>query len=155
MTTEATPAEEGKAILRQLIQHEDQLRDQRLGYLLTLNGLLFAALGIAWTAKDANPLLVVIAGMGIVIAAVSLGSMTLSDAAIRYWKNKAGEPPGEIVVAFSLSDLEKETANWRFRPENKKDMVRWLFAAWHALPLIFGIAWVLIFCLVIHKRHWW
>jgi hypothetical protein len=36
-----------------MIQLEDVLRDQRLGWRFALNGFLFAALGFAWNSSDA------------------------------------------------------------------------------------------------------
>jgi hypothetical protein len=48
-----------RAVIRSMIQHEDQLRAQRLGWLLTLNGFLFAALGFAWNSDAAEWLIVI------------------------------------------------------------------------------------------------
>jgi hypothetical protein len=39
------------ATIRTMVQHEDGLRDQRLGWLFALNGLLFTALGLVWNDK--------------------------------------------------------------------------------------------------------
>jgi len=80
--------EGGRATLRRMIQHEDDLRNQRLAYLLTLNGLLFTALAFAWRAPHALSLVVVLAVMGVLIAASAFFSMRLSDRAIRYLRNR-------------------------------------------------------------------
>jgi hypothetical protein len=172
--------EAGRAILRDLIQHEDQLRDQRLGYLLTLNGLLFAALGFAWTSQTAGPLLGVIAAMGIGIAVVGLSSMILSDWAIRYWRKLAdrGLTPAQIPVSYSRTEVvrkekkEKKEAAERAaqgkeqlergeppdteNPEKKKERhpLRWILGAWHAVPIILFFAWAAILWIVHNHRHW-
>ena len=66
-------------ILRGMIQHEDNLRDQRLGWLFALNGFLFTGLGFAWADEDAGSLIVVLSMVGVVVAvssAVAPGSPT-------------------------------------------------------------------------------
>jgi hypothetical protein len=45
-----TDDDERLAVIRSMIQHEDALRDQRFGWFLALNGLLFTALGPIWNA---------------------------------------------------------------------------------------------------------
>ena len=78
----------GRETLRRMIQHEDDLRNQRLGYLLTLNGLLFTALAFAWRAPRALSLVLILAAMGALIATSAYFSMRLSDRAIRYLRNR-------------------------------------------------------------------
>ncbi len=138
-----------------MIEHEDDLRNQRLGYLLTLNGLLFTALAFAWKTPSARPLVLVLAGMGILAALSSVASMRRSDAAIRALRVRApalyesswvddsqrrtlADLQG-IPVAFSsneIHDLMKHhSGDWKWEK---------LLQPWRALPLIFLIAWIAI-----------
>jgi hypothetical protein len=60
---EPSPAErrwrpEADETVRQMIYHEGELINHRIGWLVTLQGLLFAALGFAW--NDAKELVYVI-----------------------------------------------------------------------------------------------
>jgi hypothetical protein len=145
----------GREILRAMIEHENQLRNQRLGYLLTLNGLLFAALGFAWSASHAKSLVVVLAVMGIAVAAIAFVSMLLSDLAIRYLRLRGPtdiersrghgftvDPNVEletIPVALSKKQLDQALA---------ADTYKWtaerILQPWHSLPMILGGAWLAI-----------
>jgi hypothetical protein len=146
----------GREILRNMVDQENQLRNQRLGYLLTLNGLLFAALGFAWKASHARSLVIIFSSMGILVAMVGLGSMVLSDRAIRYLRNRGPttdqrKPGGwnavdetdeieSIPVALSRAQIKDALAG---------DRVAWwdldrIIQPWHSLPVILFGAWVAI-----------
>ena len=178
LTEDPHSIEKGRETLRTLTQHEDDLRDQRLGYLLTLNGLLFAALGFAWDAKNAKPLVVVLACMGIVIAFIALLAMILSDSAIRYWRDldKGRARPDQIPIAYSKKRIREEKKRQGqgpqiqgaqgSQPEEAQaplpeiiwwrivDAFRWLLGLWHALPLVLGAAWTAILVIAIRSPHW-
>jgi hypothetical protein len=148
-----------------MIQHEDDLRNQRLGYLLTLNGLLFAGLAFAWKSSP-HSLVFVLAAMGILIAASALWSMVLSDRAIRYLRNRdpiarnnprvptysvaADVELGSIPVAFSSQLPSPESADDPTQRKRVRRLWRWLVQPWHALPIILGGAWVAILIIDVH-----
>src|SRR5689334_1679662 len=96
-------------VIRSMIQHEDTLRDQRLGWLFALNGFLFAALGFAWDSADASALVVVLSVVGVVVAITGLAAMEASRLAIRklasspaLQRHDETEPP---VIALRSDDF--------------------------------------------------
>jgi hypothetical protein len=150
-------SEKGRDTLRQMVQHEDGLRDQRLGYFLTLNGFLFAALGFAWNAQHARSLVIVLAAMGILIALSSFVSMKRSDTAIRSLRKRAwvfNNGPVETDQRWELADLQSIPVS--FSSQQIGDRVsgpdaEWTWERiqqpWHALPLILLSAWITILVL--------
>lgn len=70
------------ATIRDMIQHEDTLRDQRRGWVFALNGFLFTGLGFAWTDDDSGPLIVVLALVGVLVAVSSAAALRGSQLAI-------------------------------------------------------------------------
>jgi hypothetical protein len=155
-----------RQVIRTMIQHEDTLRDQRLGWFLTLNGFLFAALGFAW--KSSPDLAYILGGLGIFIALSSFLTLRVSTLAIeklrRYVDDPSAPPP---VVGLASDDLKKAKA----KEPNAKNidssevvpstsvasnvgnpdpldicpvegfLVRMLYA-WNVLPFGLGAAWV-------------
>jgi hypothetical protein len=89
-----------------MIQHEDTLRDQRLGWFLTLNGFLFAALGFAWNSSPA--LAYILGALGIFIALSSFLTLRVSTLAIGrlrlYVEDPSAAPP---VVGLTSADFER------------------------------------------------
>src|SRR5690242_8232706 len=85
--------------IRAMVQHEDGLRDQRLGWLFALNGLLFTALGLVWNDKSSLDLIYVLSGVGVAVSLSSLVALYASERAVSYLrglgddKRSADEPP--------------------------------------------------------------
>jgi hypothetical protein len=145
-----------------MIQHEDDLRSQRLGYFLTLNGFLFAALGFAWKAPHSRPLVLVLAVMGFFVAWSTSASMKGSDAAIRDLRDRAktsdvGHSGGtgpevladlqSIPVAFSSEEIRAGVK----KAERKAGR---LLQPWHALPLILLVAWAVLVYFAFKYLSW-
>jgi hypothetical protein len=154
-----------------MIQHEDDLRNQRLGYLLTLNGFLFAALGFAWNARQARSLVLVLSIMGILIAVSSFVSMILSDAAIRYLRCRAPiryhdlemalkrwAELQSIPVAFSSKQIQTLVELNVLEDPDRAQAPRWnwerALQPWHAVPVILGLAWGAILGLAFVFLSW-
>ena len=61
-------------LYRDYVKHEDSLRGQRTGWLLTIQGFLFAALGVVFNAKASHPdvplrwLLSILAILGVLVS---------------------------------------------------------------------------------------
>jgi hypothetical protein len=51
-----------------MVRHENELMNHRVSWLLTLQGLLFTALGFAWDKADAHALIYVFCATGAVVA---------------------------------------------------------------------------------------
>jgi hypothetical protein len=86
-----------RAVIRSMIDHEDQLRAQRLGRLFTLNGFLFAALGFAWGRFDAW-LVAIFAGVGMAAGVSAVGAIVISERAVKALADmvEGGTSPTEI-----------------------------------------------------------
>src|ERR1700686_3690137 len=102
-----TPDEDLRDTLRVMISHEDDLRDQRLGYLLTLNGLLFAALGFAWSNKEAKSLVLILSVLGFFVALGALAGMTTSDVATKKLRDRIADPLSDPPIVGIKGDLPK------------------------------------------------
>ena len=68
MDDKSTVIETAKTI-RYMLQREEDLLNNRISWLMTIQGLLFASLGFAWDKKDASGLIIVFALLGIFVSA--------------------------------------------------------------------------------------
>lgn len=126
-----TPEEIDKAAdaVRELTEHEAELLNHRMGWLVQTQGLLFASLAFAW--DKSAPLVVLLAGLGIATA-ISIGVVTS-------WVSQAA---GSIYNWWTENVPEEERARrlviglWA----PSRGVIRML-RPWRALPLIFVIAW--------------
>jgi hypothetical protein len=143
-------AAEFQSVIRSMIQHEDTLRDQRLGWLFALNGFLFAALGFAWSDAESTSLVLVLSGVGAVVALSVQRSLTTSVLAIRRLSRIArdadsydvsGSPP---VIGMRSSEREGERK--RARVERRQAGTSWLAVLdpWRFLPWCLAAAWLAI-----------
>ncbi|MBC6436161.1 hypothetical protein FM036_45250 [Nostoc sp. HG1] len=120
-------------IIRSMIQCEEALLNNRISWLMTIQGLLFAGLGFAWDKKDAGGLIISFALLGIL---VSISARTVlpfyskaSRDLIAWWDDyKPSDYTGPDVVGFRAS----------------RSGVLWLIRPWRALPFIFIAGWLLI-----------
>lgn len=123
--------------IRAMIRHENELANHRASWLNGVQGLLFTAMAFAWKDVPAHPrLMTLLAGIGIVVALLSLVSLGMSTFAItrllRWWEANKGSYSGAPVVGAFV---------------NPESLFAYL-APWNILPLVFLVAW--IFVLVIH-----
>lgn len=132
---------EYNAVVRSMIQHEDALRDQKLGWLFALNGFLFAALGFSWSASNSTALVAVLSVVGVVVALSSAAAMKTSDVAIRKLAgaiqpfDHGEEPP---VRALRSADLVKEVKLGKYIN---------LLYPWKIVPWFLVAAWVAVFAI--------
>jgi hypothetical protein len=115
-------------VIRSMIEHEGDLLNHRITWMVTLQGLLFAALGFAWDKKDAGGLILVFGLLGLV---VSISSAASFGAAIRaekrllaWWDENTRDYSGPDVVGWRASNGFSE----RLYP-------------WRVLPIVFFLAW--------------
>ncbi len=134
--------DEKRKEIRLLLQHEDVLRDQRMGWFLALNGFLFASLSFAW--KASSGLSVVIAGVGIAVAVSSFATLRISGIARGKLQSFVG-PDGDDapVVAITGEDLKKLKGVERLYPH----LYMWnvipavLIAAWFGVLIVRMVSW--------------
>ena len=121
--------------IRTMVQHEDGLRDQRLGWLFALNGLLFTALGLVWKDENSLDLIYVLSALGVTVSLSSLRALRANERAVSYLrclgeaKRDDDDPP---IVGW-----ETPGAKWR------KFFVRMSYP-WRAAPILLAIAWIFV-----------
>lgn len=150
MSQEKTPTifgYEEAAIVRAMIQHENELLHNRIMWFITIEGLLFAALGFAW--KDATWLIYIFCMLGLVTALSFVLELQLSNLGLltlkEWWKDWVclqGETayigPPVIGLDLSLPAMRNKTPAFMYmRPAT-------------ALPWFFIIAWAAL--LIIHAQ---
>jgi hypothetical protein len=113
-----------------MIQHEDELRDKVIGWFLTLNGLLFAALAFAW--QHAPHLVYVLALIGGIAAVSWRAQMMVSKFAIEDLRNLGCSEDHLPLVGMTSERLRERGASC---------LVRQLYG-WRTLPPLIGLAWV-------------
>src|SRR5215831_12840120 len=111
-----------ESTVRELIHHENELINQRIGWLVQSEGLLFAALAFSW--QRAPRLSYILAAVGIATA-VSIGSVTyLYGPAIRnvkkFWEDHVPEDrrKNRLIIGLSTPSgpLLKLLHPWRALP---------------------------------------
>ncbi len=95
-----------------MIRHEDDLRNDRLGYVLTINGFLFTGLGFAWSGPEAKRLVVLFGLFGMAIAAVSMQAMATSSQAIFRLKARGEALANDGLPLVGLSS-EQIAGPWK------------------------------------------
>jgi len=126
----AEQATEWRPVIRELIKHENDLVHQRLGWLIQMQGLLFAALAFAW-GRAPKELTILLALLGMATSLSLWSVLKLYSPAIRglkgWWEDHrpegAIEGPDVIGLWSPSSGIES------------------LLRPWRALPIVFGAAW--------------
>jgi len=126
---------ENAKIIRAMIDNENNLLNYRINWLVTIQGLLFAALGFSWDKKDARGLLTILCLMGIMMSISAMTSFLLATQAmgnlLEWWKNNGQGYKGPEVQGLRA---EKYRFLWLFR----------FLYPWHAIPFIFILAWICV-----------
>jgi hypothetical protein len=88
-TLQARPDLSGyENVAREMIRHEDEVINNRVGWMATLNGLLFTAVGFLWDKPSSRGVIFWLCVVGFVItlcAAVALHGATKAMSRIRKW----------------------------------------------------------------------
>jgi hypothetical protein len=64
MNTSGKDKTDDAAIIRSMIECENRLLNDRINWLVTIQGLLFTALGFAWDKKDTRGLITIFSLLG-------------------------------------------------------------------------------------------
>jgi len=120
--------------VREMIFKEGEFINHRLTWLVTIQGLLFAALGFAW--EKAPELISPLGAVGIVVSITSFIGLLAARQAIKTliseWKNKKPEDyVGPDVIGY-------------FNPYKVVEF----FLPWLILPMLFFMVWIWV--VVIH-----
>ena len=121
--------------IRSMVEEENNLQNNRLTWLMTIQGLLFAALGFAWDKAHARILVCVLCVLAILVSLSSWSALQLSGAAyqeLKSWWDKF------VPENYDGPPIMGSTAQ-------PKSYLHWILRPWRLLPWIFIIAWVFIF----------
>lgn len=127
--------------IRLMIDEENNLQNNRLTWLMTTQGLLFAALGFAWTKEDTRKLVGVFCVMGIFVSLSSWSALQLSGAAydeLRAWWAKHVPANYEGPPVMGSTAKPKSSIQWSLRP-------------WRLLPWVFILGWIFIFIINVRR----
>lgn len=120
-------------VARSMIDAENRLINDRVGWLTTLQGLLFAGLGVVWDKSNATALIRMLCGLGmsisIIILLALIGSSRAQNRVLDWWdSNRPSDYTGPDVIGL--------------RPPPNK-FLRHL-APWNWLALVFLLTWIII-----------
>ena len=121
-------------VVRELIMHENELVNQRLGWLIQVQGLLFAALAFAW-AEAPRSLTLVLVGLGIAVALSLRTAIGMYSPAVRgrvKWLEE--RLPEHVSIDEALVIGRKAESRG----------IGKLMRPWRALPIIFVIGWIAV-----------
>jgi vacuolar-type H+-ATPase subunit I/STV1 len=127
-------SKEDAKVVREMIFKEVEFINHRLTWLVTLQGLLFAALSFAW--EEAQELINLLGTIGIVVSMTSCVGLWLARQAIRKlrseWEtNRPKDYVGPDVVGYFSQNKVVEFC-----------------LPWFVLPVLFIVVWALV--LVMH-----
>jgi len=124
-------AQAWQPVIRELIKHENDLVNQRLGWLIQMQAILFAALAFAWKGAPAS-FTILLSILGLATAASLWSAIALYSPAVRglhdWWSNHR---PQGIVEGPDVMGLWEPSKG-----------IRWCLRPWRALPAIFIVAWL-------------
>ena len=120
-------------IIREMIRHENEQINNRVSWLMTFQGLLFACLGFVWDKPMSDRLIVGLCILGILVSVLCFFTLHAATTAILllYDSWAQGRPTdyhGPDVVGL---------------PPPKVRLFRYL-AAWILFPLVLAVSWVFV-----------
>ena len=120
-------------VIREMIRHEDDLLLGRTNWLMTLQGLLFAALAFGWD-RPWLPFLIV--ALGILFSTLFIPYLNLSEQAIAqllgWWKENGAGYDGPPITGLEYKNIPGVLSK---------------ILPWNLMPYVFIVAW-LVFLLV-------
>jgi hypothetical protein len=124
---------EAAQTIRSMIEQENKLLNDRINWLVSIQGLLFAGLSFSWDKKDASGLVFSFTFLGIVVALSAYSSFPFYSQSLKnliaWWDSyRPSDYDGPDVVGF----------------RSAKSGVLWFLRPWRALPFIFVTGWVFV-----------
>jgi hypothetical protein len=116
-TTPVTSAQ----IIREMIRHEDNLMVGRTNWMITLQGLLFAALAFSW--EKGFPITLILNTLGLLFSIIFVRYLKLSDRAISrllcWWERNRDNYNGPSVIGLKdkkIRALDRTLFPWKVVP---------------------------------------
>ncbi|MEL7360305.1 MAG: hypothetical protein AAFN40_27715 [Cyanobacteria bacterium J06560_6] len=148
MTVSNVEIKEDAAVIRSLIDAENRMTNDRINWLITIQGLFFAALSFAWDKADAHGLIVVISFLGIAVSLAAWTSLILANQAraelVKWWTQKYEkcEDYEEVPPVIGIKSFAENQ-------ETLFDNIKRALRPWRSLPLLFIAAWISV--LIFHS----
>ncbi|MFW9263100.1 hypothetical protein [Nostoc sp. CALU 546] len=118
-------------IIREMIRHEDNLTINRLNWLITLQGLLFASLAFSWDKSRLLTYLLIF--LGLFFSFMLLRYLQLSNQAItrllKWWEKKQNNYDGPPVIGLEDQEIAKLIL---------------MILPWKSIPFIFICSWFVV-----------
>lgn len=125
---------------RRIIAHENTLENNRLQWMLIIQGFLLTALGSFYTPTIPSSIVICIAIVGAITSASSGFHLRHSRRAIAWtlqnFKDKHNDYSGPNVIGLDL------------RAGSRMDTIQCFLTPPYVLPLLFFVMWILIPCLL-------
>lgn len=136
--------------VREMIHRETEYRNNRMGWFCTLQGLLFAALGLSVkNTQLSDHFYVVVISLGMASAFLSMcgiaGTTHTINRLLKHWvESKDFDPNSLGVIGGSFSN------GLRSKDFKSPKIVFTYLAPWNTLPLCFLIGWVYLLCKLLY-----
>lgn len=119
--------------VRMMIHRENEVIHHRVTWLTTVQGLLFAALGIAWGKPEISPFVALLCILGVLMSAVSLVALVGASLAMRrlieWWEiHKPPQYNGPDIIG--LRPMKSKFFGW--------------IGPWSFIPMLFISAWTAV-----------
>ena len=121
-------------VIRELIMHENELVNQRIGWLVQAQGLLFATLAFAW-AEAPRALTLVLSVLGTAVALSLWTALRMYSPAVRGRVNWLAERLPEGIELDEVLVIGRRAES---RGLGK------IMRPWRALPMIFVLGWLAV-----------
>jgi hypothetical protein len=122
-------------VVRSMIDAENRLVNDRMAWLTTLQGLLFAALGFIWDKPDVNVLMRVLCAVGMLMATIVLSTLVTASKAqralLKWWDAHKEDYDGPDVIGSRPSRLR----------------VAKYVAPWSVIAMTFIVAWAILWAI--------
>jgi hypothetical protein len=122
------------SVYREMIRHENDLLDKRLGWLFTLQGFLFTSISFIWDKNDYAVLILCVVG---ILTCISIG----------YTLGRGANATFDLVT--NANKYKKSFPDtYQFPPVigAKRKAIEWLLPS-RILPWIIGSSWLILFAI--------
>lgn len=127
--------------VRDLIKHENELISNRIGWMATLEGLLFASLSFSWPdpARGLNSTVLILCLIGIVVALISLWGVWIADNTIHKMLKELRD--GHHSYRFDVDPPVWGPVHYniKYRPWTHRLRIPWMW-----LPIVIILAWICV-----------
>jgi hypothetical protein len=137
-------------IIRSLLAHETEVINQRITWLVTIQGLLYTGLGFAWDKADARQLVTIFSILGTLVAlsahtALGFAFIAAQDL-VQWWEDHKDGYTGPDVAGGRPTPKSDRDIRWLGirRLDTRWLDIRWLLSPWRSLPWIFVFGWVMV-----------